>query len=261
VTVHEAAGVGYQRAAGTYERARPSYPLSALAELTDALGLEYGRTVVDLGAGTGKFTRLLALTGARVLAVEPVAAMRESLAELLPGVHTLDGTAERTGLPEGSVDAVVAAHSWHWFRQEQAFGEVERVLRPGGALALVWNTYDESVPWVRDFQSIYFRRAPRDLPTHQDGAWRAVLEARAGWSPVSERRLPNPHSTSRQGVVERMLSSSHIAALDAGERARVRDEVENVLGRHEATRDREMLELPYTTEVYWTTWQGPQQPG
>jgi SAM-dependent methyltransferase len=256
VTVHEAAGVGYQRAAGTYERARPTYPLSALAELTEALGLEAGRTVVDLGAGTGKFTRLLALTGARVLAVEPVAAMRESLAELLPGVVALDGTAERTGLPDASVDAVVAAHAWHWFRQEQAFAEVERVLRPGGALALVWNTYDESVPWVRDFQAIYFRRAPQGLPTHQDGAWRKALDARSGWSPVSERRLPNPHTTTRQGVVERMLSSSHIAALGARERQRVRDEVEEVLRRHEATRGRETLELPYTTEIYWTTRQG-----
>jgi SAM-dependent methyltransferase len=227
--------------------------MSALAELTDALSLEPGRTVVDLGAGTGKFTRLLALTGARVLAVEPVAAMRESLAELLPSVTTMDGTAERTGLPDASVDAVVAAHSWHWFRQEPALEEVERVLRPGGALALVWNTYDETVPWVRDFQSIYFRRAPKGLPSHQDGAWRTALDARPGWSPLRERRLPNPHTTTRQGVVERMLSSSHIAALEADERERVRREVEAVLRRHKATRGRETMDLPYTTEIYWTT--------
>lgn len=252
MSVHEAAGVGYQRAAGTYERARPSYPLSVLAELTDALGLEAGRTVVDLGAGTGKFTRLLALTGARVVAVEPVAAMREGLAELLPGVEAVEGTAERTGLPDASADAVVAAHAWHWFRQDLAFAEVERVLRPGGALALVWNTYDESVPWVRDFQSVYFRRAPKGLPSHQDGAWRRALGARSGWSRLTELSLPNPQTTTRQGVVDRMLSSSHIAALDEAERERVRGEVEEVLDRHEAVRGLDTLELPYTTEVYWT---------
>ncbi|GAB2585893.1 class I SAM-dependent methyltransferase [Streptomyces capparidis] len=252
MTVHQAASVGYQRAAGEYERSRPSYPMSVLAELTRALGLEQGRTVVDIGAGTGKFTRLLALTGARVVAVEPVAAMRESLAELLPQVAVTDGTAERTGLPDASVDAVVAAQSWHWFRQDAALDEVERILRPGGALALVWNTYDTSVPWVRDFEAIYSRRAPSGLPSHQDGRWRRALQGRPGWSAVQERHLPNPHTMTREGVVERMLSSSHIAALDARERDAVRAEVEAVLSRHEATRGRERVELPYTTDVYWT---------
>lgn len=256
MTVHQAAGVGYQRAAGEYERARPSYPMSALTELTRALGLEQGRTVVDVGAGTGKFTRLLALTGARVVAVEPVTAMRESLAELLPSVAVTDGTGEDTGLPDGSADAVVAAQSWHWFRQDAAFAEVERILRPGGALALVWNTYDTTVPWVRDFESIYFRRAPRGLPSHLDGTWRRALEDRPGWSAIQERHLPNPHTTTRQGVVERMLSSSHIAALESAERGRVRAEVEEVLSRHDATRGRDSLELPYTTDVYWSRRRG-----
>jgi SAM-dependent methyltransferase len=252
VTVHQAAGVGYQRGAGAYERSRPSYPMRVLAELAEVLGLERGRTVVDLGAGTGKFTRLLALTGARVIAVEPVAAMRRQLAELLPGVHVTDGTAERSGLRAASVDAVVAAQAWHWFRPEEALAEVERILRPGGGLALVWNTYDESVPWVRDFQSVYFRRAPEGLPRHQDGAWRTLLESRPGWSPVRELHLPNPHPTSRDGVLERMLSSSHIAALDPAGQEAVLQEVEAVLDAHPETKDSERVEIPYTTDVYWT---------
>ena len=102
--------------------------MAALAELADALALDAGRTVVDLGAGTGKFTRLLALTGAEVIAVEPVAEMRERLAELLPGIAVTAGTAEATGLPGGCADAVVAAQSWHWFQDGQALDEVERLL-------------------------------------------------------------------------------------------------------------------------------------
>lgn len=262
VTVHHAAGVGYQRAAGVYERSRPSYPLAVLAALADALPLEAGRTVVDLGAGTGKFTRLLALTGAEVLAVEPVKEMRETLAELLPGVAVTAGTAEATGLPDGCADAVVAAQSWHWFDERTALAEVERLLRPGGALALVWNTYDTSVPWVRDFQDIYFRLAPRDLPSPPltsalgdagpGGGWRKAFEARAaGWGEVSERHWPNPYTTTVAAVVERMVSSSHIAVLDADAQARVRAEVEAVLGAHDATRVSGAIEMPYTTDVYW----------
>ncbi|MCD0481265.1 class I SAM-dependent methyltransferase [Streptacidiphilus sp. ASG 303] len=252
MTVHQAAGTGYQRAADAYERSRPSYPLPALRGLADAVGLEPGRTVVDLGAGTGKFTRLLALTGARVVALEPVAAMRGRLAELLPGVEVGSGTAEATGLPDASADVVVAAQAWHWFRQEEALAEVERVLRPGGSLALVWNTFDDSVPWVRDFQRIYFGRAPEDLPSHLDGRWRTLLEARPGWSPVEELHLPNPHPVTREGVLERMASSSIIAALDAAEQERVRAEVDAVLRAHPQTRDGDRVELPYTTDVYWT---------
>jgi SAM-dependent methyltransferase len=262
VTVHHAAGVGYQRAAGVYERSRPSYPLAALAALADALPLEAGRTVVDLGAGTGKFTRLLALTGAEVLAVEPVKEMRETLAELLPGVAVTAGTAEATGLPGGCADAVVAAQSWHWFDERAALAEVERLLRPDGALALVWNTYDTSVPWVRDFQDIYFRLAPRDLPSPPltsalgdagpGGGWRKAFEAgAAGWGEMSERHWPNPYSTTVEDVVERMMSSSHIAVLDADAQAQVRAEVEAVLGAHDATRVSGAIEMPYTTDVYW----------
>jgi SAM-dependent methyltransferase len=261
VTVHHAAGVGYQRAAGVYDRSRPSYPLAAVAALADALPLESGRTVVDLGAGTGKFTRLLALTGAEVLAVEPVKEMRERLAELLPGVAVTAGTAEATGLPDTCADTVVAAQSWHWFEDGAALTEVERLLRPGGALALVWNTYDTSVPWVRDFQDIYFRLAPSDLPSpplssglgdpYPGGGWRKVFEARPGWGRVEERHWPNPYTTTVADVVERMTSSSHIAVLDAAAQARVRAEVEALLGAHDATRSGGAIEMPYTTDVYW----------
>ncbi|SEO39945.1 class I SAM-dependent methyltransferase [Actinacidiphila rubida] len=258
MTVHHAAGVGYPRAAGVYERSRPSYPITAVAALADALPLEAGRTVVDLGAGTGKFTRLLALTGAEVLAVEPVREMRERMAELLPAVAVTAGTAEATGLPEDCADAVVAAQSWHWFQEEQALAEVERLLRPGGALALVWNTYDTTVPWVRDYQDIYFRLAPRDLPSPplgsrpgDEGGWREAFESRKGWSVPEERHWPNPHSTTVEDVVERMMSSSHIAVLDPAAQAQVRAEVEAVLDAHDATRGNGAVEMPYTTDVYW----------
>jgi SAM-dependent methyltransferase len=224
--------------------------MAALAELADALPLQAGRKVVDLGAGTGKFTRLLALTGAEVVAVEPVPEMRARLAELLPGVAVTAGTAEATGLPDGCADAVVAAQSWHWFEEERAFAEVERLLRPQGALGLVWNTYDTSVPWVRDFQDIYFRLAPRDLPSPLDDGWRKAFAGRKGWSEIRERHWSNPHSTTMTDVVDRMMSSSHIAVLSAAEQERVRAEVKSVLGAHEATRQ-DAIEMPYMTDVYW----------
>jgi SAM-dependent methyltransferase len=252
VTVHHAAGIGYRRSAGGYERSRPSYPIAALADLADALPLQAGRTVVDLGAGTGKFTRLLALTGAEVVAVEPVTQMRERLAELLPTVAVTAGTAEASGLADDCADAVVAAQAWHWFDTGRALAEVERLLRPGGALALVWNTYDTSVPWVRDFQDIYFRCAPSDLPSPLDGGWRKDFADRPGWSPLEERHWANPHSTTVADVVERMMSSSHVVVLGAAEQEQVRAQALALLARQGATDADQRLEMPYTTDVYWT---------
>jgi len=224
--------------------------MSVLADLADSLPLHAGRTVVDLGAGTGKFTRLLALTGAGVIAVEPVRAMRERLAELLPGVAVSAGTAEATGLPAACADAVVAAQSWHWFDAERALAEVERVLRPGGSLALVWNTYDTSVPWVREFQDIYVHHAPRDLPSPLDGGWSEVLRGRPGWGEPQEQHWPNPHPVTVADVVERMMSSSHILVLDPPGREEVRARAVGLLARQGATSPGQRLEMPYTTGLY-----------
>src|ERR1700744_1056654 len=130
-------------AAATYERGRPPYPPEAL----DWLLPPGARRVLDLGAGTGKLTRQLAARGLDVVAVEPLEGMRAELSRVLPGTEVLDGSAEQIPLPDGAVDAVLAAQAWHWVTPERAAPEVARVLRPGGRLGLVWNGRDETVPW------------------------------------------------------------------------------------------------------------------
>src|SRR6185436_18588183 len=102
--IHDAAAKGYQSSSDSYERGRPEYPDEAVRFLIDQLSGRAGTTLVDLGAGTGKFTKLIVGRGARILAVEPVAAMREKLSSMLPAVEVLAGTAESIPLPDGSVD-------------------------------------------------------------------------------------------------------------------------------------------------------------
>ncbi|HVS99748.1 MAG TPA: class I SAM-dependent methyltransferase [Solirubrobacterales bacterium] len=131
-------------AAEVYERARPGYPDAAVDWLVPA----GARTVLDLGAGTGKLTRALVARGLDVVAVEPLAEMRTTLAWALPEVRAQAGTAEAIPLEDSSVDAIAVAQAWHWVDPERATAEAARVLRPGGTLGLIWNRRDERIDWV-----------------------------------------------------------------------------------------------------------------
>ena len=129
----------FDGAATEYERGRPGYPDALLDWIDSVRPLDASCTVVDLGAGTGKLTRLLVRSTARVIAIEPMAAMREVFTSLLPETELLDGTAEQMPLGSGSVDLVTCGQSFRWFANEAALTEIARVLRPGGELLLVFN--------------------------------------------------------------------------------------------------------------------------
>src|SRR5256885_1784769 len=107
-------------AAADYERARPSYPAEAIDVLRRQIGVGPGTRVLDLAAGTGKLTRLLVTTGADVVAVEPVAGMRDQLSEVLPEIEALDGTAEAIPFDDDSLDVVTVAQAFHWFDFDKA---------------------------------------------------------------------------------------------------------------------------------------------
>jgi 2-polyprenyl-6-hydroxyphenyl methylase/3-demethylubiquinone-9 3-methyltransferase len=136
MTVHPVAASGFGSGAAAYERGRPSYPSTVVDLLVEELGIGLGTRVVDLGAGTGKWTRLLVERGARVYAVEPVGGMRDELLVAVPEAEPLEAPAEAVPLPDGSIDVVTAAQSFHWFDAPAALAECARLLRPGGTLVL-----------------------------------------------------------------------------------------------------------------------------
>lgn len=141
-----ASSFGTQAAA--YAEYRPTYPVAlvdwALATVRDATDL----AVLDLGAGTGKLTEVVAGMGLDVTAVEPDPAMLAQLRARLPGVPAHQGFAEDIPLPDDSVNAVLVGQALHWFDLDRAMPEIHRVLRPGGVLVTAWNGYDDRVPWV-----------------------------------------------------------------------------------------------------------------
>ncbi len=241
---------GFDRTAAAYERGRPSIPPEAADRLTQVLGLSTGRTVLELGAGTGKFTRVLERTGVRVLALEPSEGMRAELLRQSPDVPLVGGTAEAIDLPAASVDAVVAAQAFHWFDVPRAAREAARVLRPHGGLGLLWNIRDESVPWVRTLSKILDARDP-GVPRGREHTWRGPLEATGLFTPVESAQFHHVQRMDRRTMEDRVRSISFIAMLPAAEQEAVVREVFELLDRDPLTRGRPRVELPYRTDVFW----------
>ena len=247
--IHRQAAAGYSRAAGDYVQGRPDYPPAIVGWLRDRLGLGPGATVAELGAGTGKFTPRLLETGARVLAVEPVAAMRARLSADLPAVEAVDAAAESLPMADGSVDAVACAQSFHWFANPAALAEIRRVLRPGGVLGLVWNVRDRDVGWVARLDAIV-DRLEGDAPRFRSGAWRALFPA-PGFGPLRESRFPHGHTGPAEDViVRRIASTSFVAALPAEARAEVDRRVRELIASEPELDGGGVVTVPYETLAF-----------
>jgi SAM-dependent methyltransferase len=249
MAINSIAQAGFTKGAAAYERGRPDYPAAAVAFMAEQLGLCEGATVIDIGAGTGKLSRPLIETGARLIAVEPVAAMRDQFSRVLPDVRILEGTAEAIALADGCADAAVAAQAFHWFANAKALAEIHRVLKAGGRLGLVWNKRDASAGWVRDVWAL-IDRAKHGAPSHRTGLWKNAFNEFPGFRPVTEKSFAHAQRVDFGLLTDRIASTSFVANMDEAERARLLREVRGVLGRHPDTRGKELLDIPYRTDVY-----------
>jgi SAM-dependent methyltransferase len=249
--VRREAAIGFDRAARTYERGRAGFPPAAVEAILREAAAGPGRTLLELGAGTGKLTRALVGSGARVVALEPVAGMRAVLAEVVPEAEIVDAVAEDVPLPAASADAVVAAQAFHWFDPERATAEIARVLRPGGLVALLWNRRDERVPWVAALSRLLDAHSA-EVPRYQHGHWRRAFDAGDRFEPLTVRAWPNSGEAGRDVVLARVASISFVAVLDERRRAELLGEVERILDADPETRGRDDVALPYVTELFTT---------
>ena len=246
--VHTAASEGYKLEAKTYERGRPEYPAALAGWLTGTLKLAPGATVVDVGAGTGKFTKMLQATGASVVAIEPVDAMREQLAKL-QGVQAVSGTAQHLPLERASADAITCAQAFHWFAHAESLDEFARVLKGEGHLGLVWNVRDESVDWVAEITRL-ITPLEGDAPRFYKGDWRKPFPHPA-FTQLEEEHFAYEHTGSPQEVIiDRFMSVSFIAAAPPAQNARMRAELEKLVATHPALKGKDVVRFPYRTVAY-----------
>lgn len=232
-------------AAEVYERGRPGY-----AEVTVDWALEPVRDrpalrAMDLAAGTGQLTRALRARGVDTVSVEPSEAMRKRLARAVRAATVLAGSAEEVPLPGDSVDLVVVGQAFHWFDREPALAEIGRVLRPGGVLAIFYNSREDAVPWVRALSAIVG-------DTEHDASRRPtrVPELPPPFGPVEVREATLEQELDADGLLDLVRSRSYVIRLEPAERSALLHRVVELTRTHPGLVGRQHFSMPYVTRAY-----------
>ena len=229
--------LSFAAVADAYDRARPTYPVDAVAWMTGRVP----STVVELGAGTGKLTDRLLELGHQVLATDPLDEMLQHLRMRHPDLQVATAPAEAVPVATRTVDTVVAGQAFHWFDHDRALREAARMLKPEGRIALAWNIRDERIPWVRRLGKVI--GGPEHLTDPTD-----VLVASRHFGYVEEATFRHWQPLRRQDLRDLVLSRSNIATMDPLAQDRVLRRVDELYDEYD--RGPDGLLLPYVTRCY-----------
>ena len=235
-----------------YAAHRPGYPPELIGLLAGEGVLRPDHVVADVGSGTGILTTMLLANGTTVHAVEPNAAMAAEAAARLgssPRFHGVAGRAEDTGLPDASCDVVTAAQAFHWFEVEATRREWRRILRPGGAVVLVWNNRrTDTTPFLREYEALLQRFA---LDYRKISAGWADEEAIGRFfapGGFQSRRLGNRQVFGFDGLRGRLLSSSYAPPAGHARHEPMIEELRRIFDAHQRGGE---VAFDYDTQVYW----------
>lgn len=236
--------------ADIYAKYRPSYPEEALDYLYGPVGFRTGSQIADVGAGTGLFTALLLKRGSEVSAVEPNGSMREELIRSRggeKGLRVVEGTAEHTGLPDGSVDFVTCAQSFHWFDRPAAKREFGRILRPGGQAVLIWNSRLMSgTPFLEGYEAL-LRQFGTDyhVVSHKNIS---ETDLRPFFREMKVARFPYRQLFDLEGLAGRVMSSSYCPLPGHPNYEPMMEALRTLF---DSTQQDGTVSFDYETEIYW----------
>ncbi len=232
-----------------YVRYRPGYPIEVLDALRAEGALTDSSIIADVGSGTGLSAKLFLAAGHTVYGVEPNRPMREAAESLLanePRFHSVAGLAEATSLPNASIDLVVAGQAFHWFDSPKARIEFQRILRPGGFAALIWNTRRvDATPFLREYERVLHQfGTDYAAVVHTNIDW-AAIEAFFG-GPVQRTVLANEQRFDRDGVRGRTRSNSYVPKPNEPNFEPMMAELDRLFAEHQ---EDGVVRFLYDTEV------------
>ncbi|MGB6368843.1 MAG: class I SAM-dependent methyltransferase [Thermoanaerobaculia bacterium] len=234
-----------------YLRWRPPYPPEIVGFLVEQTNLTREWAIADLGSGTGLTSRLFLDHGNRIFGVEPNREMRQAAEELFaenPLFTSVAGSAEETTLAARSVELVAAGQAFHWFDPDRARAELERILKPGGWVTLIWNDRRKtSTPLLRAYEEL--------LQTWAID-YREVDHTRIGGSEIESFFAPggivttsfdNRQSFDCEGFEGRLLSSSYAPAAGHPSHEPMIESLRSIFDTHQTNGQ---VTIEYDTRVY-----------
>jgi ubiquinone/menaquinone biosynthesis C-methylase UbiE len=235
-----------------YVKYRPGYPEEVIAHLEKEGSLVPDSTIADIGAGTGIFTKLLLEKGYKVYAIEPNDAMREEADRQLSHFeqyHSMTGTADKTGLSAGSMEMIVCAQAFHWFNTPETKTEFQRILKPGGKVALIWNNRDvEADPFATAYDALLKTLSGGDYErvNHQN-LTPADFERLYKDGKYALDKFPNQQVFDFEQMAGRAYSSSYVPAEDTEAGKAFKQQLKELFDTYQ--RDGKVI-FRYNTEVY-----------
>lgn len=249
-SLHPAAQKGFSSAAELYQQVRPDYPQDVVKWLKKDLELDPHSSVVDLGAGTGKFLPYLKQVTPHIIAVEPITEMLEQLKIVHPDVQTLQAKSDKIPLNSASIDAVLCAQSFHWFANIETLNEIHQILKPNGHLGLIWNQRDEQTDWVKALTNVLLP-IEGDTPRYHSGQWKQVFENQLLLQLESTQVFSQVQTGTVESVVsKRFLSVSFIASMPEIEQHKLKQQFEQIVFEYTGKRPQDEIDFPYKTYVY-----------
>ena len=223
-----------------YLKGRPPYPEAVVDEL-ERQGLQPGSLVADIGAGTGAASLIFLRRGHRVIAIEPNEDMREAAIRL--GIDARPGTGEDTGLPDACADLVLCAQAFHWMDQSRAWQEFQRIARPGGWIALLWNNRVRTgSPFLDQLERLLERFAVEDVS-------RAERMDKRRWPGMQEAHFPHVHRVDFEALLARVTSMSWMPRPDSPAWPAMAAALRQLFDEHERGG---FVEMPHDCVLYWT---------
>lgn len=232
-----------------YIRYRPTYPLEIIDLLEREIALSPTTVIADIGSGTGISSELFLKRGFQVIGVEPNREMREAAERLLeayPAFTSIDGSAQETTLADHSIDLIVAAQAFHWFYTPETRTEFDRVLKPTGNVALIWNERKlDTTAFLRDYETLLLRFGTDYSEIRHENVGASLADFFHG--PMTLFTFANQQLFDFEGVKGRLLSSSYAPAEGHPQHEAMIAELQRIFDLHHQDG---RVAIEYKTELY-----------
>lgn len=242
----------FSNRAANYVKYRPGYPPDVLELFRAEMGLTPDSVVADIGSGTGISAKIFLENENTVYGVEPNETMRSAGEEFLarfPRFHSVNGTAENTGLPDDSVDIVIAAQAFHWFDQQRTRKEFVRIMKPEGYAALIWNERQlNTTPFLRDYEKFLLKFADDYTRVRHENVNEAALKS-FFQKDFRKAVFSNSQVLDRDGLLGRVMSSSYMPTEADPRFSKMKNELGALVANHGENGN---IELLYDTTIYYT---------